>query len=68
MKKTIWILCMAVVLGTSLLFAGCSNRSNDDTTEKQRPGRRQQKMTVLRMMWKTRQMISLTEQKMQWMI
>lgn len=39
MKKTIWILCMAVVLGTSLLFAGCSNRSNDDTTEKTTAGK-----------------------------
>ena len=34
MKKTIWILCMTVILGTSVLFAGCSNTSDDNTAEK----------------------------------
>lgn len=35
MKKTVWTLCvaMAMVVGTSMVFAGCSNRNKNGTTE-----------------------------------
>ncbi len=40
MKKRIWTLCMAMtlVLGTSLIFTGCGNKDNNDTTTENAAG------------------------------